>query len=749
MKNLDQRIIDLLNKRGITTTKQIEEYLHPSISFLRDPKNLGDMQKATRRINQAISNNETIVIYGDYDTDGVSASAILYTYLKSRGATPHVFIPNRFEDGYGLSTETINHIAENFFPDLLITVDCGITAVPETEMLTELGIDVIITDHHIPGETLPNALAIIDPKTCAQTYGFSELCGAGVALKLVQALGGNPMDYIDIAALATIGDIVPLVDENRVIATLGLSKINSANCNLGLSALKELCCQTTTLTSQDVSFKLVPRLNSTGRMKDSMPSFHLLVSTDRTQAEQLAQQIDKCNQTRIDAINTSIEAINNQLKSIDLSQSPCIITSSPSFHQGVLGILAARLVGDYGVPAFVFTQTADGSFKGSCRSTNNYDIHQVLSSLKYLCEALGGHKMAAGLTIKAQNFDTFCDLLKQKVKQTFVPESVSEPAYDILATEADISTDFAQQLQIFEPTGCGNEKPVLKICTKGFKYIQTSNPKHYQIQTQSGKRLMCFNGQKYQPLVGQKQAYAYFNLSTEIYNNQIRPKALVSSIYQQSVQALPQDPSLAQISTAQTTKGPNKINIAQNSEQLLSIAKQKAEQGSVLVVTTQYQTFLTYTSELGLNGAYFVPSNQQSQVVYLPTIPPDPQQLLAYKTLILADGTISNTICHKNAYSFISKPNDLKTDRNIFADCYRVFLASGSKQFNNITEYVQSIKQNLQYSPSQIAFCLSVFDQLQLLNTTGPNSTFAVSQNKTAGHKDLTQSQLYQAIQNN
>ena len=313
MINLDERIIKVLEKRGISGAKGIEEYLSPFISFLRDPYLLSGMSAAVKRIQEAISNKETVVIYGDYDTDGVSAAAILYRFFKSKGIDSHVFIPNRFEDGYGLSEDTITYITENLFPDLLITVDCGITASKEAIQLSELGVDVIITDHHIPSGEIPEAIAVVDPKLCPNEYGFDGLCGAGVALKVVQALGADPSEYVDIAGIATIGDIVPLVDENRVLAFLGLQKINAEQCCTGLLALKNLSCQSQKMTSQEASFKIIPRLNATGRMRDSMLSFKLLTTDDASEAEQIAKEIDEINTERMDAITSSVDAIHEKL----------------------------------------------------------------------------------------------------------------------------------------------------------------------------------------------------------------------------------------------------------------------------------------------------------------------------------------------------------------------------------------------------------------------------------------------------
>ena len=745
MKNLDERIKKVLHARGIQNAKQIEEYFSPSISFLRDPFLLPGMQAATKRIKQAIQNKESVVIYGDYDADGVSAAAILYLFLKSKGIDANVFIPNRFEDGYGLSHETIEYISENLFPDLLITVDCGITALAEVELLSELGIDVIVTDHHIPQESLPNAIAVVDPKVPSD-YVFDGLCGAGVVLKLVQALGAKVEDYVDIAALATIGDIVPLVDENRVIASCGLAKINSGSCNKGILALKQLVA-TDKLTAQDVSFKIVPRINSTGRMRDSMLSFQLLVEQDENRVSQFAQEIEKTNTERMSAIADSMKSITANLKNQNLAQKKALVVCSKDFHLGVLGILASRLVGEYSLPAFVFHEGEDGLLKGSCRSANNMDIHEVLVSLSSYCENIGGHRLAAGLSIKKEKFEEFCALLEERVAQKFqTPDEM--PKFDFEIEDKDLSIDFAKQIEAMEPTGCGNEALVFAMSTKNCTYKQTSNPKHYQLITKNKKYLICFGGEKYSNLAKSDDSKVIFGVQLDKYNNEFRVKAVVKDIYQASIKKTQEDRVLCAIEDVLLQTDNSNLAMLANKTALLSKTKELTQKSGTLVVARTKEDFDIAQKELGLDGKVYVPTNQQSVVVYAPNGLFAKENLSRYNNVVLLSGTLAER-GFWSGVNFFSYPLrcNLSTDRQIFADCFRVFGAQGKHAKNSIHEYVQMVQKHLPHSASQIGFCLCVFAELGLVSVTDSSGNFHVQVSKS-NKRQLSESKIYQKVQN-
>ena len=355
-QKLDPRIINFLAKKGIDTPEKLEEYLNPTTEKMLDPFKLDGMKEATERIKTAIANKEKIVVYGDYDCDGISACVVLYRFFKKKGIDVDVFIPNRFDDGYGLSFDMIDTIKKESNPDLMITVDLGVTAVSEVQKIKELGIDVIVTDHHEPAETLPSCI-VIDPKKSGQEYEFNGLCGAGVALKVVEAIDGreNISEYFDIVSIATIGDIVPLVSENRIIAKLGIEMLAKKQCMKSISfMLKNLNLED--VSGTDVAFKIVPRLNASGRMSQGKKVFDFLVEEDETLLAQCYSEILKDNEERLNSIFEGVSVLEKEMEKTDLTRENIILLKG-NFHQGVLGMLASRICHDYNRPAIISTET--------------------------------------------------------------------------------------------------------------------------------------------------------------------------------------------------------------------------------------------------------------------------------------------------------------------------------------------------------------------------------------------------------
>ena len=411
---LDNRIIEVLKNRGYKTDKEINEFLEPSFSMLLNPFDLDGMKEAKERIEKAINLNEKIVIYGDYDCDGISACVILYKYFLSKGIVCDVYIPNRFDDGYGLSFDMIDEVIEKSKPNLIITVDLGVTAVKEVEKIKSLGVDIIVTDHHEPSAEIPNCV-VIDPKREGQNYGFDGLCGAGVALKLVEALAGREeaIKYLDVCAIATIGDIVPLVNENRVIAKFGIEKLNKGE---GINSYKFMFDKLglKKLNATDITFKIVPRINASGRMSNAKKVFDFLIEEDETKLEERYQEMALDNELRLTSINEGVVALEKEMEKINLAKDNIILLVG-DFHQGVLGILASRICHDYNRPAIIFTKTEDGTYKGSGRSLDEIDLHQALENVSNLLTRFGGHKMAVGVELKIEKFEEFKKSISKEI----------------------------------------------------------------------------------------------------------------------------------------------------------------------------------------------------------------------------------------------------------------------------------------------------------------------------------------------
>lgn len=463
--NITPIIMEQIIARGNDTFEKIEEYLNPSEKSFRDPFKLSGMKEFVERISLAKQKNDKILIFGDYDVDGVSATAIMIKTLRIMGFNPKYYLPNRYVDGYGLTNAVLDKIKQEFSPTLIITVDCGISCWQEVEYAKTLGMEVIVTDHHEIPEILPKTI-VLNAKLQNQEYGFSGLCGTGLAFKIAQALIGKKADFLlPIACVATVADIVPLVDENRAIVHLGLKQLN--HLPVGLKTMfKALGVSLTKCTSSEISFKVAPKLNASGRMGDARDSLKLYLTENAGEIKSLVEKINAHNTNRRNLCSLVEKDCFDILAKMDVS-APCIILSSYDWDQGILGIICAKLVGVYNRPVFLFSEK-DGQLVGSARSIDGINIHELLSNMSDILEAFGGHPLAAGLTIKAQNFDKFINRVNEYLLTKYEPEIfVPKEYYDIEISTDELTPKFVKDLQLMEPTG--NENEILKLFVKASK----------------------------------------------------------------------------------------------------------------------------------------------------------------------------------------------------------------------------------------------------------------------------------------
>lgn len=449
----------LLMQRGIASAEQAAAFLQPSADQLHDPFLLNDMPEAAARIRRAMAAGERICVWGDYDVDGVSASAILYDYFREAGVDARVYLPSRHNEGYGLNEAGIREIAPD--TDLLITVDCGISAHDLIELAKALGMDCIVTDHHRPGDILPEC-PVVNP--LLKDYPFPWLCGAGVAFKLVHALGGieAAMDRIDLAAIATVADVVSLTGENRAIVHLGLKRINAAP-RPGVAALLECArVEPGTVRSETIAFRLAPRLNAGGRLGSARRSYELLIQQDAFLAVAQADELEMENQRR-QSIEREIRAqAEEQLKDYDFSAHRILMVHGSGWNSGVIGLTASHLKEKYHYPVIALSE-ADGMLTGSCRSIEGVDIYQALASAAELLEKFGGHRQAAGLSVRAENLEKLQAALDRYLFENVAPDAWTPAAeYDILASLDEFTEAFVQAMDALEPTGCGNPEPVFR-----------------------------------------------------------------------------------------------------------------------------------------------------------------------------------------------------------------------------------------------------------------------------------------------
>jgi single-stranded-DNA-specific exonuclease len=475
---VDEIIATLLLQRGIETYEQARSFFRPSLDDLHDPYLMKDMDKAVIRIENAIANNENILVFGDYDVDGTTSVSLVSSYLKSYYPNVATYIPDRYEEGYGISYMGIDFADDNGF-SLIIALDCGIKSIDHVAYAKAKNIDFIICDHHRPGDTLPDAVAVLDPKREDCFYPYDELCGCGVGFKLIQALAQNRNQtiddlilYLDLVATAIAADIVPMTGENRTLAKFGLEVINS-NPRPGIKALIENV-KKKELTITDVVFIIAPRINAAGRIKHGNAAVSLLTEYDLEQAEQFASEIEQHNSDRKDLDKQiTVEAL-LQIETNNEMEGFSTVVYHENWHKGVIGIVASRLTETYYRPTIVFTKSGD-KLAASARSVKDFDIYNALEACSEHLEQFGGHMYAAGMTIKEENYIVFKEAFEREVGQTIPPDLlIPEIAIDAEINLSDINERLIRILNQFEPFGPQNMTPV--FLTKNLKDTGYAKP---------------------------------------------------------------------------------------------------------------------------------------------------------------------------------------------------------------------------------------------------------------------------------
>ncbi|MDP7567641.1 MAG: single-stranded-DNA-specific exonuclease RecJ [Flavobacteriales bacterium] len=458
--NVSEIVAHLLVLRGITTFQDAKLFFRPEIEHLHNPFLMKNMQQAVARIEDAIAKNQKILVYGDYDVDGTTSVAMMYSFLKKFNQNIEYYIPCRYEEGYGISLKGIDYAKDNNFA-LIIALDCGIRAVNQVDYANEKNIDFIICDHHTPGEKIPNAIAVLNPKQSDCDYPFKELSGCGVGFKLIQAYCESQsipfteiVEFLDLLTVSIGADIVPMTGENRVFAFYGLKQINSQP-RIGLKALMDAAAKTKELTISDVVFGIAPRINAAGRIDHAKKAVEILVETDYEKAKSFADGIEENNKTR----RTLDQSITKEaLEMIDENKKSTVVFSE-NWHKGVVGIVASRLIETHYKPTIVLAEK-DDILTGSARSVHDFDLYEAISKCSHLCEKFGGHKYAAGLSIKKENLQEFINAFEIAVSETITDDQLS-PKIEI-DMEIDINNVDDKLFRIikqFSPFGPQNLSP--------------------------------------------------------------------------------------------------------------------------------------------------------------------------------------------------------------------------------------------------------------------------------------------------
>ena len=487
--NLNKLLLSIIINRNIRE-EDIEVFLNPTRNNFHDPFLMPDMEIAVERIITAINNKDKIIIYGDYDVDGITSITVLKSFFEDRGIKVDQYIPNRLAEGYGLNKPAIDEIAKNNY-NLMITVDCGISGIEEIEYANSLGLEIIVTDHHEVGDKLPNAIAVVNAKRKDNQYPCRDLAGVGVVFKLIQAIGiklgleeKEYLKYLDIVCVGTISDIVPLVDENRVIAKLGLMLVKQTK-NMGLKSLL-ISSGYKNIDSNTISFGVAPRINACGRMGHADEALKLFLSKDIYEVNELTKKLNDYNSLRQEKEKAIYEDAINQIETNKLNEKNAIIIAGENWHHGVIGIVSSKITELYFKPSILLCYEDDLA-KGSGRSIPGFDLHEALMKCQNTIERFGGHSMAVGITIKRDKFEEFSEQFEKIAKDAKIDEIIPIINIDAKINLSEINKEMVASLKQLEPFGEGNKTPIFAFKNLKIDSIRAlSEGKHIKMTLKDG-----------------------------------------------------------------------------------------------------------------------------------------------------------------------------------------------------------------------------------------------------------------------
>lgn len=739
---LNKKLVELLMLRGYDNIDSINVFLHPDKSNFYPPETMLGMPECCERLRQATENGERVVVYGDYDADGICAASILALYLSAQGAEVYTHIPDRLSDGYGLNVESVERIIENTMPDLILTCDCGISAVDEVELAKELGVDIIITDHHEVGETVPDCI-VVNPHQAECRYPFKDLCGAGVALKIVQALGGLTAsdEFYDLAAIATIADLVSMTDENRLIVQFGLRSMAHSK-NFGVAALID-SLNLSSVTSSDVAFRIAPRINAAGRMGSAYRAFELFTSDDPEVVSDRLKQIIDANTERKTLCDDLYDQALDMLRTEDLTEKRAIIISTDRWEKGITGILAARLVGDFKRPVFILVKNND-EYKGTCRSVEGINIYELLSRQSDILKEFGGHNQAAGFTILPQFVDMFktriYDALKDVDINTFIPSL----QYDMELAESEVTADFASALEMLEPTGNnGNPKPLFMTKTSAITATPLKNNyNHTLLRSEGGLQFFAYNSYKLNTYYNGR---AERELIYELADSDYSPRLYLRGC---AINRLAVSDPLAKAGYLRMLNYPAAENVKFGTYEKSDLNKLIDNKFGILVIAGSkeaYESCAALENENIIMHEIFseTAANIYTRLMVSPELSKS-FMLENYKRVIFIDSPPSDNVIgyinsRADAEIFVPSSDNrselfdcVKSDRSIFGEYYNAIKANTKIKAPNVYAYFKALhmrQKNLEL-PQFIA-CLSVFMQLKLL-AFKPNDGVTVYGGNTA-----------------
>ena len=754
--NLSPRIIDLLLSRGVNTSEDIEEFLNPK--KLYSPFLLTGMKQLIDRVKLAKELKDKVLIFGDYDVDGVSATSIMIKALKQFGIKADFYLPNRYIDGYGLTNAVIDKIADLYAPNLIITVDCGISCYQEVEYAKNKGIEIIITDHHEIPEIIPDTV-VVNAKLPNQEYPFRELCGTGVAFKFAQALLGEKEaeQFLPIAAIATIVDIVPLVDENRTIVVRGL-KLCERYLPIGLKMMfKEYDIPISKPNATDISFKIGPKLNASGRMGDATDSLKVYFETDPVKIKACLEKIKQHNTKRQELCNKIYEDCEKALAKVDMTKQRVITLASKAWDKGVLGIVCSRLVEKYHKPVFLFAQDGD-ILSGSGRSIDDINIHELLSSLKDILETFGGHSMAAGLSLKRSNYETFT----QKIN-SFALNSINDEVfipikyYDQDITEEEITPEFVKELSLLEPFGCNNPRPKFRITSQDVEVLPMRKfPQHANIKI--GKlNLTYFN------FLDNVVKIAFSRKKSFIF--EFQPNSTKGTISEFDGGSFIIEEAYKKLNSIELNelvidgKGDAKFKYYPKEELLSFVGGTTTTVFGTCFVTYSCHDYVEFNKNYNTQGIYKFGIYEDKEIGYN-SILLSPKGIgwaknftkIVFLSPVLDLKYISalNKVTNADIYLPVENMGDprkfagIDLSRNTFAKVYKALVGKSGKQIYNVFELYDKCDIASQISFSTFYSAMLVFNQLGLIEIEDADQII-IKVNKTK-KKDLTESSIYNKL---
>ncbi len=748
-------LAELLVLRGVDTEEKVRKYLQPDIADLYDPFLMKGMSEAVERIKIAVEEKQKIVVYGDYDADGICAAAILSLYLSSVGLEVYVHIPNRVGDGYGLNVDSIEEIIDKCCPDLILTCDCGISGSEEVAYAMDLGVDVIVTDHHEVADVIPDCI-VVNPKQSDCGYPYSYLCGAGVAFKLVHALGGleEALRYLDLAAVATVADLVPLLDENRLIVQLGLKKLEERQ-NLGLKMLIDDQKLTYPVHSGDIAYKVAPRINAAGRMGDAFRAFELLTSPDTSRVTAIINEInDDNNNRKILCDKLYAEAITD-LQYEDLVHDRAVILGNPEWEKGITGILAARLAGDFHRPAFIMVNSGD-YYKGTSRSIPGINIYELLSSVGDILVEFGGHSQAAGFSIEEKNIAEF----KKRVNAYLsgFDEALFEPTqeYDMEISANELDLNLARALECIEPSGNSNASPLFKTTVNACSIAPCKNNRvHTNVTLENGLQILAFNFyEQNQFLMGEGDKELILELQLNRYGGRESAKGFLKAAIPHNLYINDSVAKANYLKTLSYGMGKKEDFISYKPEQLSEIAGN--EIFGTLIIAGCAQTYKKHASEVNAQNIlneflYSTSMNNYSRVMVSPEINSN-LMLSAYDKIIFLDtppGYALPAYFSRKTKAKIYVPekegqgafaDGLDCGREKFGECFNALKRNQNLSATDILSYYKLLNARQPIGIAQFIAGVMVFSELKLIKVT--KSPFAVTVDGQA-RAELSSSAIY------